>query len=250
VALAGTATTDEDTAVTITLRGTDADAASLAFHIVVGPAAGTLGPVTQLTATTAQVTYTPNHNSAVDDGFSFAVSDGTASSVPAAVAIRVRPVNDPPVAITGTATTFEGAAVDIVLTGSDPEGRPLTFQIATRPSAGTLSAITPLTPTSARVTYTPAPNASGHDSFRFTAHDATASSAPATIAITVVPVDDPPTAITGTEDLDGCTGAPGQPDDGEDCSAPDRRAATRSRPGTRGAPRTGRGGTRRRRTRR
>ena len=53
------ATTDEDTAVTITLTGSDVDGDALTFSIAAGPSNGALGTITQLTSTTAEVTYTP-----------------------------------------------------------------------------------------------------------------------------------------------------------------------------------------------
>jgi hypothetical protein len=66
VATAGASTTAEDTAVTITLAGTDVEGDALTFTIVAGPATGSLGAITQLTPTTASVTYTPNANSSAE----------------------------------------------------------------------------------------------------------------------------------------------------------------------------------------
>ena len=52
VADAGTATTDEDTAVTITLTGSDIDGDALTFAIATGPADGSLGSITPINDTT------------------------------------------------------------------------------------------------------------------------------------------------------------------------------------------------------
>ena len=60
----------------------------------------------------------------------------------------------------------------------------LTFAVGTGPSHGSLSG------SGANLTYTPAPGYSGPDSFTFTVNDGQATSAPATVSITVTPVVD------------------------------------------------------------
>ncbi len=47
-------------------------------------------------------------------------------------------------------------------------------------------------------TYTPEANYNGVDSFTFTANDGTADSAPASVSLTVSPVNDAPSAIAGS----------------------------------------------------
>ena len=65
----------------------------------------------------------------------------------------------------------------------------MTFAVITEPTNGTLSGVAP------NLTYTPAANFAGSDAFTFAATDATgATSALATASITVMPVNDPPTA--------------------------------------------------------
>lgn len=54
--------------------------------------------------------------------------------------------NRPPVAHPQTVLTAGPAAVDVLLTGSDPDGDSLTFSIVSPPEAGTLSAIDPVEP--------------------------------------------------------------------------------------------------------
>ncbi|MCU0305047.1 MAG: Ig-like domain-containing protein [Thermoanaerobaculales bacterium] len=98
------------------------------------------------------------------------------------------PPNDPPTANPQSVTTPEDTAKAITLTGSDPNMDPLTFSIMTGPAHGGLSGTPP------NVTYTPVPNYNGPDSFTFRVFDGTAYSAPATVSIDVLPVNDPPTA--------------------------------------------------------
>ena len=76
-------------------------------------------------------------------------------------------------------TTVEGTPVSITLAGSDPEGDALSFEVVTQPANGTLSGTAPA------LTYTPAPNSVGADSFTFTVNDGTTDSAAATVSLTV-----------------------------------------------------------------
>jgi Bacterial Ig domain len=106
--------TDEDTAKTITLSGTDEDGDNLIFFIVTGPSHGTLGPIGELTCVgtaprtcSANVTYTPDNEYNGFDIFSFKASDGTEGSYPAPVSMLVNPVNDTPVATDETKTMSE-----------------------------------------------------------------------------------------------------------------------------------------------
>ena len=70
-------------------------------------------------------------------------------------------------------------SLNIVLTGSDVEGSPLTYSIVTDPAHGGLSG------SGANQTYTPIGNYSGPDSFTFKVNDGTLDSAPATVSINV-----------------------------------------------------------------
>lgn len=106
-------------------------------------------------------------------------------------------VTVPPQAASGFAATDEDLPVTITLTGSDADGDPLTFTITTGPANGSLGTITPIDDSTAEVTYTPAPDFNGADSFTFRANDGTSDSTEATIDITVTAVNDPPTFVGG-----------------------------------------------------
>jgi hypothetical protein len=114
------------------------------------------------------------------------------------------PVNNPPVAYDQSVTTAEDTLKGITLTASDPDGDPLTYYIVTGPSHGSLSGSPP------SVTYTPALNYNGADSFTFKAYDGQAYSNIANVSITVTPVNDPPVV----SDIPNVT----FPEDGSDSS--------------------------------
>jgi VCBS repeat-containing protein len=180
VADAQEVTTQEDTPQTITLTGSDADADALTYEIVTGPGKGSL------TGTGAARTYTPNANTNGTDSFTFRVNDGAGFSAPATVTITVTGVNDAPIATAQSVTTAEDVAKAIVLAGTDVDANTtLTYAVVTPPAHGTFE----------NGTYTPAHNYHGPDSFTFTASDGSLTSAPATVSISVTPVNDAPVAV-------------------------------------------------------
>ena len=73
-------------------------------------------------------------------------------------------------------------------TATDVDGSPLTYAIVAAPAHGTLSGTAPA------LTYTPAANYNGADSFTFKANDGALDSNVATVAITIVAVNDAPIA--------------------------------------------------------
>jgi VCBS repeat-containing protein len=174
--------TDEDTPKAITLSATDVEGSPLTYAIVAGPAHGTLS------GTAPTVTYTPAANYDGPDSFTFKANDGSLDSNTATVTIIVAPVNDVPVAVDQTVATDEDTAKTITLNATDVEGSPLAYTILTSPVHGTLSGTAPA------LTYTPAANYNGADSFTFRVNDGSLDSNVATVTITVAAVDDAPVA--------------------------------------------------------
>src|SRR5439155_14078613 len=157
-------------------------------------------------------TYTPAGNYNGSDSFKFTVTDtgdgpsAALTSSEATVSITVSPVNDAPTANSQAVTTDEDAPKAITLTGSDLEtpAASLIFTVTSDPSYGSLSG------TAANLTYTPAANYNGSDSFKFKVTDTgdgpspALTSSEATVSITINPVNDAPTAnsqsVTTDED--------------------------------------------------
>jgi cellulose biosynthesis protein BcsQ len=172
----------EDMPIPVTLAGTDPDGDSLTYSIVTKPANGTLS------GTEPDLNYEPNPNFNGLDSFTFRVTDGKLNSIPGTVSLVVNPADDPPVANADNITVPEDTVSHILLSGSDPDGDPLTFTVLRGPNHGKLDGTAP------NLTYTPDPNFSWLDSFTFRVSDGKVDSVPATVMVTVTPVNDPPTA--------------------------------------------------------
>jgi autotransporter-associated beta strand protein len=110
VASNGSANTNEDTPVAITLVATDIDSAIQNYAIVSSPANGSLS------GTAPNLTYTPNANYHGSDSFSFTANDGIADSNTATVSITVNPINDAPV-FTVDPIVAVGASEGVAYTG-------------------------------------------------------------------------------------------------------------------------------------
>lgn len=144
------------------------------------------------------VNYQPAPNYNGPDNFTFRVNDGITDSNLATVTITVTQVNDKPVANPQSVLVIEDVAKFITLTGNDVDGDVLTYGIVNAPTHGILTGTGP------NLTYTPASNYFGQDSFEFEISDGT-STAIATVSINVTSVDDPPVATndqTATTDED------------------------------------------------
>ncbi len=187
-------TTDEDTAVPVTLDGADADGDVLTYSVSAAPSHGTL------TGTGTARTYTPDPNFHGTDQLTYVVNDGRGGTDTGTVTITVDPVNDAPVAQVGSATTDVGAPKSISLVAADPDGDALTYAVLSGPTHGTLSG------SGASLTYTPDAGYEGPDSFTFKANDGLLDSNTATVSITVEDVNYAPVASNGSVLTDEDTG--------------------------------------------
>ncbi|HEY6169749.1 MAG TPA: Ig-like domain-containing protein, partial [Verrucomicrobiae bacterium] len=194
VAVADAYTTAEDALLTVAAPGvlandTDVDGNPLAAALVSNPAHGTV-----TLNGNGSFTYQPATNFNGTDSFTYRANDGIADSAPATVAITVTPVNDPPVAANDGYSLNEDTLLTVTAPGvlvndSDVDGDPLTTVLVTGPAHGTLTLNT-----NGSFTYRPATNYNGPDSFTYKANDGTTNSAPATVSLTVLPVNDAPDA--------------------------------------------------------
>ena len=144
--------------------------------LLVGETASTLtiDPVTELSA----------------GDYTVVVTNGTTpvTSNPATLTANV-----PPAATPQSVPVVEETGKAIVLAGTDPNpGDTLTFSVVTLPAHGTLSGSAP------NITYTPAQDFFGTDTFTFKSRDGLLDSPPATITLNVSNVNDTPVAVADT----------------------------------------------------
>lgn len=113
------------------------------------------------------------------------------SNVPAAVQNSIEAgVNgtNPPGTADQSVSTNEDASKTFTLDAVSATGGPLTYTIVTTPTHGVLSG------SGGSETYTPAPDFNGNDSFTYRVSDSTGTSNTSTVTISVLEVNDPPTA--------------------------------------------------------
>ncbi|MDK9710119.1 Ig-like domain-containing protein [Acidaminobacter sp.] len=97
--------------------------------------------------------------------------------------------NNPPIADNLSLSTNEDQSVIGTIIATDQDRDALTASITSAPANGSASINGML------VTYTPALNFNGSDTFVVTVSDGKGGTDPATVSVTVTPVDDPPTAV-------------------------------------------------------
>ncbi|MBP6615160.1 MAG: tandem-95 repeat protein, partial [Aquabacterium sp.] len=205
-------TTDEDTAVSGQIVGSDVDGDALTYALGTGPSNGTVS-----VNANGSWTYTPSANFNGSDSFTVSVSDGNGGVTTATVNVGVTPVNDAPVASADSTTTVEDTPVTIDVLGNDTDvdGPTLSIKSATvDPAQGSVSIV------DGKLVFTPAPNFAGSATITYVSTDGSADSAPTAVTVTVTPVNDAPVAanqakttaedtpVTGTvvaSDVDGDT---------------------------------------------
>ena len=190
VAVADNLTVLEDTAGSVNVLGndTDADSDPLTVTAAVNGAHGTV------TVASPNLTYTPAANFNGTDTVTYTVSDGHGGTATGTVHVTVTPVNDAPVANADAINTNEDTAgsVNAVANDTDVDGDPLTIASVTQGAHGAV------TFTSATLTYTPAANFNGTDSFTYVVSDGHGGTATGTVAVQVLAVNDPPVAVADT----------------------------------------------------
>ena len=169
----------------------DADGDPLTYEIVAQPSHGDLA---SCAPDFEYCEYTPDPGYVGPDAFTFRANDGTTTSNTATMSITVLDPNAP-VAYETSATAAPGSAVDVTLSGYDPDQGQLTFAVVDGPTHGTLGAIGPVVcdyvdafSCDATVSYTANPGTAGTtDTFTYRATDPAGShSAPATVTLSII----------------------------------------------------------------
>ncbi|HBO5517489.1 TPA: tandem-95 repeat protein [Pseudomonas aeruginosa] len=182
------ATTLEDTQVAIPLSVIDPDVGDFASYTIVGAPDSQHG-----TAVIAgsQLIFKPRQDWNGVTSLTYRATDsrGATSNI-ATVTITVTPVNDQPIAQDKSLTIDEDTSGSVTLSATDIDSpTPSVFQIVSPPNAahGSASIL------GSTLTFTPVENWSGSTSLTYRAQDSSGAwSAPATVSITVRPVNDAP----------------------------------------------------------
>jgi hypothetical protein len=170
------------TAYSYPILATDPQGAALSYTLVTAPQGMSVDIKTGL------IKWTPSAGQLGTGSIDVRVSDalGLSADQSFVIAVSAAAGDRPPTANAQTLTFVEDTPAPLTLSGADPDGDPLSFSIVAPPAHGTLSGMAPA------LLYTPAADYNGPDAFQFVANDGTLSSQPATVAITVTEVNDPP----------------------------------------------------------
>jgi VCBS repeat-containing protein len=191
VAVPDSGTTSEEAALTIDVVANDTD---LDGHPLTITSADPTAPNGTVACSVSTCTYTPDTDFEGSDSFSYTVTDGAGGTASATVTIIVGAINDAPRAVADAATGAEDAPIDteVLANDGDPDLEPIAISALAQPARGAVSCGT--LPSTGSCTYTPNPNFNGTDSYTYTVIDPAGLTATATVTLTVVPVNDPPTA--------------------------------------------------------
>jgi VCBS repeat-containing protein len=191
------ASTQEDVPVEITLQAARPNTNPITFSIVSGPTKGSVGSIGAPSCTdyacSATVTYTPGLNYNGADSFTFKVSDGTHDSNTSTVSITVSSLNDNPDAVDDTPTIAEDSGantINVLGNDTDTDGDSLTITAVTQGTNGSVA----ITNGGTDLSYTPAANFNGSDSFTYTIIDGNGGTDTATVSLTITAVNDAPVA--------------------------------------------------------
>ncbi len=190
VAVNDSATTAEDTAVTIAVLANDSDIDGNPLTVT----AATSPNGTVVINPDGTITFTPATNFNGLTTISYTISDGQGGTATATVAVSVAPRNDPPVAVNDTGSTAEDTPVTLtpLANDSDVDGDPLTITAASSPDG--LVTINP----DGTIRFVPNPNFNGTTTISYTISDGNGGTSTATITLTVTPVNDGPVAAPDT----------------------------------------------------
>ncbi|EMJ4585554.1 tandem-95 repeat protein [Pseudomonas aeruginosa] len=188
------ATTLEDTSATITLSASDPDPGDTANFSIVTPPDANSGTA-YISGKTLIFTPKPNWNGITTLTYMAKDSKGAQSNI-STITITVSAVNDAPIAQDKFMEINEDTIGSLILTATDIDSpTPTIFEIVrtTDASHGSVQL------DGAKLTFTPVKDWNGSTSLTYRAQDSSGAwSAPATVNITVRPVNDPPVVLPRT----------------------------------------------------
>ncbi len=185
VALNDTATTPEDTAVMIGVRGNDSDpdGDSLSIESFSQPNHGTVR------RDGGRLEFTPDPDWHGSTTFTYVVCDPAGACDQATVTVTVDPRNDAPHANDDAIVVKDGkpVVVDVVENDDEVDGQPVTVDIVDQPEHGTVTV-----DEDGNVTYTPEEGYDGEDEFSYEICDPDGDCSEATVTVDVQGSTEPP----------------------------------------------------------
>jgi uncharacterized delta-60 repeat protein len=188
---------DPATAIGVLTNDTDADGGPRSIASVTQPAHGAV----LITGSGSGLTYAPAHDycnnppGTSKDTFTYTLNGGSTATV----SVRVTCVDDPPAAVGDPAALNENAGattIDVLANDTDVDGGPRAVEKVTQPLNGTAA----IANSGANVTYAPAPNFCGADSFTYTLNGGSTATVSVTVScvnLTSPDISPPDTRIAG-----------------------------------------------------
>jgi VCBS repeat-containing protein len=171
--------------INVLANDTDANGDTLSITTVTQGAHGAVA------FTSTSLSYTPAPNFFGTDTFTYTIDDGHSATDTATVNVTVTNVEDPPDAVDDNATIAEDSGantVNVLSNDTDVDGDSLTVTSVTQGAHGSVAN------NGSSVSYTPAHDFFGSDTFTYTISDGHGGSDTATVHMTVTNVNDPPVA--------------------------------------------------------
>ncbi|MBN1981521.1 MAG: immunoglobulin domain-containing protein [Chitinivibrionales bacterium] len=189
----GTSATVQETQTgNIDIAATDPDDDQLTWKITGSPVNGTLSTTSGTVSGSTECTFTSkNLPQNKTENLQVSISDGT-EEVSGSLTITINAQNEKPkITSVGSLSCQEDqTSGQLTINGEDPEGGKIYYgTVKSQPRLGSFNPGTG--------TYTPNPNANGQDNFSITIKDEQGlESDPATVQVTIQPVNDPPVMIS------------------------------------------------------
>lgn len=147
-----------------------------------------------------QIVYVPAENFAGAETFTYTITDDVHGVATGTVTVNVQPVNDPPTAVddqfVGSQAVAEDSSDNVLNLLSNDSSAPdvgetlRIIAVGPRSHGGSVT----IAPNGTHVTYTPAPDFSGQETFTYTISDGNGGTATATVTVEVSGANDPPVA--------------------------------------------------------
>ena len=176
-AIDDSATTNEDTQLSINVLANDSDGDGDNLTIT-SVSSGNNGATAIINN---EIVYTPQANFNGVDSFSYEINDGNGGVDTATVTVNVAPLNDLPVAQNDTATTnSDTLSINVLANDSDVDGDNLTVASITPGSNGNTTII------DNQIVYIPESNFTGEDSFTYSVNDGNGGTNTAQVSVQVI----------------------------------------------------------------